>query len=184
MAENYWKTLSARTLLDHPRVTVTEHEVELPDGSRTEYLQYENLQDYVTVIAERAGEIAMIKEYSYPHDEWLWQFPEGSIEAGEEPEPTAHRELGEEAGLAAERMELIGTNYSHHRRSKEENYIFVASEVTEIDKLVGDHEEMGIEVHWFAVDEVRKMVLKGDIVQKNALAALALYLMHDGSSGR
>lgn len=176
MAKQSWKRLSTTTLLTHPRLTVVEDEVLLPDGYQTQYIRYENLLSYVTVIAVRDDKIALLKEYSYPHDEWLWQFPEGSIEPGESAESAAVRELDEEAGLRATEMKALGLNYAHHRRSTEKNYVFVARGAAEIPKAAGDREEQGTELHWVSHEELMAKLIQGHIVQKNALAALALYL--------
>jgi ADP-ribose pyrophosphatase len=175
-----WKRLETETLFTHPRLTVVEDDVELPDGTRTKYMRWEGQKDYVTVIATRIGEIAMIKEYSYPHDEWLWQFPEGSIEGEESPEESTVRELREEAGLGSDSIERIGMNYGHHRRTTEKNYIMLAGDAYEVEKTGGDVEEQGTELHWVKLNEVKKMMAEGQIKQKNAMAALSLYLVHLG----
>lgn len=181
MSHKSWKKLSSETLFTHPRIILVEDDVELPDGTQTKYLRHENLPDYVTVLAVRDGKIAFLREYSYPNDEWLWQFPEGGIERGESAEVAAVRELREEAGLMAAAFEPLGKNYGHHRRTTEINYVFLASGVSETKKSGGDLEEQGTELHWFDEAEVLRMMASGEIVQKNALAALALYLAH--SSG-
>lgn len=177
----FWRRSATKILLNHPRLTVVEDAVTLPNGAETSYMRYEGLPDYVTVLAVRNdGKLAFIKEYSYPHDEWLWQFPEGSIEQGESAESTAVRELREEAGLVAGAYRQLGMNYSHHRRSTEKNYIFLATDAHEAGRIGGDIEEQGTELHWFELSEVIRTIAEGDIVQKNALAALALYLAHTG----
>lgn len=176
-----WKRLSTKTIFTHPRLTVVEDEVVLPDDAKTTYLRYEGLPDYVTVIAIRDKQIALIKEYSYPHNEWLWQFPEGSVEDNEDPAYAAERELSEEAGLAG-KLEKLGMNYSHHRRSTEKNYVFIAQDVGEATRKVGDIEEQGITVHWFSEADIKNMIVSGKIVQKNALSALALYFSRPSGS--
>ncbi|MEO6760866.1 MAG: NUDIX hydrolase [Candidatus Saccharimonadales bacterium] len=176
MAKGFWKKITTRTLFTHPRLTLVEDEVILPQGKSTKYLRYDGLPDYVTVIVERDSQIALNKEYSYPHNEWLWQFPEGSIEPGEKPIEAARRELREEAGLSGN-LSQVGMNYGNHRRSTEKDYIFVASSARKVDKSKGDDEEFGTETHWFSQAEVKNMVCDGKIVQKNALAALSLYFV-------
>jgi putative (di)nucleoside polyphosphate hydrolase len=37
-----------------------------------------------------------------------WQMPQGGVDAGEDPRPAALRELEEEAGLAADKVEVLG----------------------------------------------------------------------------
>jgi 8-oxo-dGTP pyrophosphatase MutT (NUDIX family) len=152
----------------------------LPDGTTIPYMRHEGLLDYVTVIATRSDKVALIKEYSYPHDEWLWQFPEGSVEVDESPVEAANRELAEEAGLGVEEWQKLGINYDHHRRTTVKCYIFLGYHAHEVEKKAGDVEEQGTELHWFTLQEIKKMILNGLIVQKNALAALSLYLVQVG----
>ena len=177
MKKEYWKRLSTGTLLKHPRITIVEDEVILPTGTQTKYLRFEGLNDYVTVIAVRENKIAMIREYSYPHDEWLYQFPEGVIDTGETPDDGARRELAEETGLTTERIKKIGINYDHHRRNTTIDHVFIATGIKEGAKPVGDEEEHGTETYWFTIDEVKNMLRNGKIVQKNAQAAVALYFL-------
>lgn len=175
--KNYWKKLGTETVFDHPRLTVVEDHVELPNGKQTKYMRYEGLRDYVTVIAQKDKKILLVKDYSYPHDEWLWQFPEGDTELGEEPAQSARRELQEEAGLDAKQITQLGLNYDHHRRTERKDHIFIASDLAEVSGVVGDVEEQGIQSQWFDIMEVNEMVASGKIRQKNTLAAWALFLI-------
>ena len=177
MSKNYWKRLSTETLLKHPRITIVEDDVLLPTGTRTKYVRFEGLNDYVTVIAIHDNKIAMIREYSYPHNEWLYQFPEGVIDTGESPEEGASRELLEETGFPAEHIKKIGVNYDQHRRNTTVDHIFIATGINEGIKAAGDEEEHGTQTHWFTLEEVKGMLRNGKIVQKNAQAALALYFL-------
>jgi 8-oxo-dGTP pyrophosphatase MutT (NUDIX family) len=179
---NYWKKLSTQTVFEHPRLVVVEDEVELPNGTQTKYMRYEGLRDYVTVIAQQDNKVLLVKEYSYPHDEWLWQFPEGDTETGEDPVASAQRELQEEADLKAGTMAELGMNYDHHRRTARKDYIFIATNLTEITGVQGDEEEQGIETKWFDIIEVSEMIARGEIRQKNTLAAWALFLTKTGGN--
>lgn len=144
-------------------------------------MRHVGLEDYVTVIAVREGKVLLLKEYSYPHDEWLWQFPEGGVEDNEDPQQAAHRELQEEASLASDAIEQLGMNYDHHRRTSRKNYIFTAEQLHEVADVTGDEEEHGIESHWFDIMEINEMVAGGQIRQKNMLAAWALFLSKIGT---
>ena len=171
----FWKKLSSIVVYEHPRITLVEDDVLLPNDHKTKYLRFENLADYSTVIAERDNHIAFIKEYSYPLDRFLLQFPEGSIEEGEEALLTAERELAEEAGLSAAALTKIGESPANHRRSTEVQNIFLAKDVTDIERAAGDIEEVGTETVWVPKADIPAMIRNGEIVQKNALAALSFY---------
>ena len=58
------------------------------------------------------GNVLLLKRDDTQHCGGLWSFPGGKIEAGEEPETAAQRELKEETGLTASNWKYIGT-YSH-----------------------------------------------------------------------
>lgn len=172
-----WKKIKSTSLLSHPRLAVTEDEVLLPDGTSTNYLRYEGGGDYATIIAiNRLGEFALIKEYAYPSDRVLIQFPEGLLDPNETPETGASRELAEEIGYQAGSLNIIGRNLAHHRRSTAINHIAVADELEQLsEKLVADAEEKENETIWMTEEAIWVAIANGDIIQKNTLAAWAIY---------
>lgn len=50
------------------------------------------------------GDILMIKEYRYPVNDYVWAFPAGLIDPGEDYEMAAIRELKEETGIKVKRI--------------------------------------------------------------------------------
>jgi len=100
MAIKKWKTLDTKQLLKHPRITIHEDDVELPNGNKTTYVHFGEAHDAAMVIAiDSDGKILLEKEYSYPPDEILLQLPGGGIHKNETPAQAAGRELAEEANL-------------------------------------------------------------------------------------
>lgn len=170
--------MSTKVLLEHPRLTVVEDDVVLPDGHETKYVRLEELRDFVTIIATRDNKMALIKEYAYPSDEWLWQFPEGLIDKDETVLEAGSRELLEEVGLIAGELTELGTNLSNHRRSIKRAHILYAPDPRDGVKAVGDVEEQGTEFHWLPITEVYDMLKDGRIIQGNAQSALAIYLVN------
>ena len=180
MSTRFWRKVRTATLLEHPRLSIVEDDVVLPQGGEVQYLRFEGQKDYVTVIAEAEGRIVLLREYSYPLDEWLWQLPEGMLRAGEDPVVGAARELAEEAGLTPSEAELIGMNYGNHRRSTQKNYVVRARGLVPTARPPGEPEEEGTQMHWFTKQEIRDKVRSGAIRQKNTLAALGLYVALSG----
>lgn len=168
-----WKKLSEEKIFEHPRLTVYEDSVVLPDGHQTKYLRYSNAPDAASVIAiNHEGKILLQKEYSYPPNEWLFQFPGGAIDSGESPLEGALRELGEEAGLRGDLTE-IGWFYIDNRRKSTKFYMFTAQNLIEVPR---NHDiEEAFEDFWVTEAEIDHMIRDGEIVTYSALAAWAIY---------
>lgn len=171
----YWNRISSKAVLDHPRMHIVEDELVLPDGTTTQYLREINRRDYITIIAKQAGTIAMVHDYSYPNDQMLLQFPEGWVDEGETPEHAAMRELKEETGFHANQVEILGKVLNDHRRGTATGFICFAegAEDTGITHL--EAEESYTKTVRLTKAEIKEKIASGAIIQKNALAAWAIY---------
>lgn len=169
-----WKKIKSREIFKHPRLTLVEDTVELPDGTLTQYLKFKANNNSAMVICTRDNEVLLQKEYSYPPDEILYQFPGGKIESGETPEDGVIRELAEEAGLKPGSIERIGWFYVDNRRTNSKMFVFVAGDCTKSKKVSGDHEEE-ITSHWMPIDQIDRLIKDGKIVNYSVLAAWSLY---------
>jgi 8-oxo-dGTP pyrophosphatase MutT (NUDIX family) len=171
-----WKTLSSKEIFSHPRLTLIEDEVVLPNGHNTTYLKYkENGGCGATIIAQRPdGKILLQTEYSYPSSQKLFQFPGGEVEPNESPEIGANRELMEEGKLMAHRLDLLGSFYSNHRRWTEKIFVYLATDL-EQKSLPGDPEEE-MEDFWFTESEITQMIKTGQIPNHYVLTAWCLYM--------
>lgn len=168
-----WKKISEKKILDHPRYTLFEDEVELPSGHRTTYVHLGKKLDASMVIAVRNNKVFVQKEYSYPPDEWLYQFPGGGLLANEDPATGAARELAEEGGLRAASLQNIGWFYLDNRRSKARHHVFLATELS-VTKKNPDVEE-AFQDFWLTPAEIEAMIKKGTIRNASMLAGWAFY---------
>lgn len=170
-----WETISSRVIFEHPRLVLAEDRVLLPGGQEVDYLRFEGAADYATIIPRRDdGRLLLLTEHAYPVNQALLQFPEGVQDGAETPEAAANRELAEEAGLQAGKLTEIGRNLSHHRRSTAVNIIFLAEELKSV-ATKPELEEAGITSKWVRESEIWQLIASGKIVQKNTLAAWAMY---------
>lgn len=169
-----WKTVSSKEIFNHPRLTLVEDEIILPNGHQISYLKdKDNGGCAVTIIAKKDDKILIQREYSYPPNQKLFQFPGGAVPADEKPEIGANRELMEEMGLRANKLELLGSYLINNRRSKMKMYVYVATDLVE-KSLDADPEE-DIESFWFFEDEIARMIKNGDIINVHTLASWSLY---------
>lgn len=66
-------------------------------------------RDYVTVVAlTAAGEVLLVRQYRPAVEQVTLELPAGHVEPGESPEEAARRELEEETGYRAGRLEFLG----------------------------------------------------------------------------
>lgn len=173
-----WKTITRNVLLTHPRITIVEDTVELPNGHITTYVrEAPSITQSVAVMAfNSSGKLLVQREYSYPPHAIMYQLPGGSVLTGETIEEAASRELSEESGYEAAVVTRIGVMYVNNRRSDAQQYVVICTDIHE-RKLLEDDEEF-IESMWLSMDEVQTLVRRGKIENINMLAALALYRAH------
>lgn len=169
-----WKILSSKEVFNNPRLTLIEDEIILPNGDKTTYLKYkDDGRCAVTIIAKGNNKILIQREYSYPPDQKLFQFPGGAVPANEKPEIGAQRELMEEMGFGANQLELLGSYLINNRRSAMKMFVYLATDLIE-KSLQADPEEE-IESFWFSEEEITGMIKNGDIINCNSLASWCLY---------
>ncbi len=84
-----------------PWVTLVSRTLRRADGSSGIYHSFKQ-SDYVNVVAEtRAGEIILVEQFRPAVAGSTLELPGGLLEAGEDPQDCARRELAEEAGYQA-----------------------------------------------------------------------------------
>jgi ADP-ribose pyrophosphatase YjhB (NUDIX family) len=173
-----WKIIKSQEIFSHPRLTLIEDDVVLPNGVETKYLKFKHTGNAVTVMYRRDdGKFIVQKEYSHPPEEWLYQFPGGFVPDGEDLEDGANREFMEEAKLWAGKLELIGSYLLNNRRSASRMYVYLATEIEERG-MDGDVEE-DIETYWFSDKEIDELIRKGEIVNGHMLASWSLYKLRN-----
>lgn len=174
-----YKTLSSRTLLTHPRLTVVEDMVELPDGQTGDYVWFAGKRDAVGLMARRPdGALLVQQEYSYVPGVRLYQLPGGGMETGETPEAAAHRELAEEAALSARTLTLLGSYFMDHRRSAGQMFLFLAEDLDDVpnkETRQKDKYEVDLSHEWRTEQEIADLIADGKIVNVHFLAAWTLY---------
>jgi ADP-ribose pyrophosphatase len=152
----------------------------LPGGQEQEYHVFEIPDAVVVVPILRNGKIVMIGQYRYPHGRTHWEVPAGRIAAGETPRECAERELLEEAGCRAGRIQEMPGFYPTNGISPHFAHAFAALDCERISAPQPDASEQ-IVVSVFTTAQVEALLSAGRI--RDGFSALALlYFLRLASS--
>ncbi len=103
--------------------------------------------------------VLLNREFRLAPGEWVYNFPAGLIDPGENPEQAAERELREETGLRlVEITDHIGESYSAVGFSNEKNVDEVR--VAEGEIQASDSDVEAIEAGWYTREQVRELLGK------------------------
>ena len=109
---------------ENPWIRVREDQVLRPDGLPGIYGVVEFKNRAVGVLpVEADGSVWLVGQYRYPVGAYSWEIPEGGGPMSEDPEATARRELREETGLTAGKIELLTTAHLSNSVSDELGYL-------------------------------------------------------------
>lgn len=119
------------------------------------------------------GRIVMIRNHRFAVEETLWELCAGTLEDGESPLETAGRELVEETGYRAERIEPMTTFYTSPGICTERMHAYIATGLTQVGQDLEDTEK--IEVEAVTRDRALDMIEQGEIRDGKTIATLLFY---------
>lgn len=150
-------------------------QVRFPDGTTgtLEMFRHPGASAVVPFIDDPADDdprVLLIRQFRHAAEGYIWEVPAGRLDPGEPPETCARRELEEETGKVAERMERLTTIYTTPGFTDERIHLFLAHGLSagrqdrEADEFLELHE-----IRWRAVLE---MIRRGEISDGKTLSCL------------
>src|SRR5215208_1653810 len=128
------------------------------------------------------GSVAFVVQYRHPAREYVLELPAGKLDPGERPAETAAREMEEELGVVAGRMEQLSEFYTTPGFCAERLWVFLATDLRETARR---HEEDEIiEVVRMPFARALSLVADGEIDDAKTIIGLLLAAGRLGASAR
>jgi ADP-ribose pyrophosphatase len=167
-------TIESSTIYSGRVVTLEVDRVRLPDGGESVREVVRHAGAVVILPLFDEGRIALVRQFRYPVETDLLELPAGTIEPGEDPRTCAQRELAEETGWRAGRLEELGSFYSTPGFTDEVLRSFIATDLTPSAGGTALEYDEFIEVLLLPTDEAISMARRGEIQDAKTLATLFL----------
>lgn len=165
-------------------VSLDVDQVRFPDGStgEMEIIRHSGAAAILPFVSDPAGEdpqIVLLRQYRYAADGYLYEVPAGKLEEGETPAQCAARELREETGCSAQRIEPMFSFLTTPGFTDEVIHSFMATGLTTGDKQL-DADEFS-EVVPMKLSQALKMIQTNEI--RDAKTALIILYAAGFSAG-
>lgn len=166
-----WKTLASEKKVDFPLFKVFEDLVELPNGLKLDYYRIEKIP-VVTILPIFLDKIVMVNHYRYPIKSYSLELPAGHVKGNETPEECAIRELKEETGFTASKIEKLLSYNPSTEYSDQVYHIFMAKDLIEGKPEREKYEIMDIEL--FKTETVIDKIMDKKITDGRTITAILM----------
>lgn len=125
------------------------------------------------------GTVALVRQYRHPAVRYLLEAPAGTLADGERPEAGAARELEEEVGVAAERLEKLSEFFVSPGFLEEKMHVYLATGLKKRQQQLEEDEIL--EIVRLPIAEALEMITSGEIQDAKTIIGLILAAPRVGS---
>ena len=168
---NFTEKLHKRRVIHKGNVVKFSSDViVLPDGklATREYLEHPGAVAVIPFVDKK--NIVLVSQYRYPVGKLTWEIPAGKIDKNEKLLNCVKRELEEETGFRAKKIQKIVSYWPTPAFSNEVLHVYAAFDLVEATKAP-DEDEF-IEHKIFSFKEALKLVKNGKIMDSKTIIAL------------
>jgi ADP-ribose pyrophosphatase len=149
---------------------VRDDVIHLPDGTDAQYTVIASPDSAFVVPHFENGDTVLVRQWRHAWDESSWEVPAGTFDQGEDPLECARRELAEETGLVARRLESLGIVHGAAVLTGRA-HLFLAEGMTESERSPEPYEQ-DMEVLRLPFTEAFEAALDGRIAHAGSITAL------------
>jgi ADP-ribose pyrophosphatase len=183
MPPKSWKTRSSRPIYANKWTQLREDIAELPDGRTTIYGVVTFGQCVGVLPFLDHDSVLMVRQYRYVQREnHRWEMPTGGVAPGEDPLAAAQRELREEVGYSAGRLEWVSSYYTSKSVCDETAHLYLGYEL--VPAALPPDETEFLEIAAMPFAEVLDLVLRSEIRDGMTIIAVLHAARLRGDLGR
>ncbi len=156
------------TVFENPVFTIQEFDVEFENGVKKTFSKLVKSDSVVIVPVTIDKRIVFIREYHAAVNKTFLTLPGGRIDAGEDPESTALRELEEETGYKAAEVAKITELLLSPGYLQQTTYGFMANGLTRTTTKLEETERINVEEH--AIGELEQLIEMGELCEARDVA--------------
>ena len=162
--------------------TLALDNVTLPNGVTTviDIIRHPGASAIVPMLNKTT--VLLVKQYRYAAGGFIWEIPAGTLNPEESPLECAKRELIEETGYSADKLEKLTEIVPVPGYSDERIHLYLATGLVKAVQNL-DKDEI-LNVHEINMDDALKMIAKGEIIDSKTISGLYLascFLVNRGS---
>jgi ADP-ribose pyrophosphatase len=168
------RIISSREVFKSKLFTVVEEVAHDPDGFEIHRSIVRHPGSAVMMAIDEKSRILLVQQFRLPAEQYLWELPAGRLDPGEAPLEAAKRELREETGYQAQNWTELAEFWASPGYVAERMHVFLATTLTEGQKEPMEDER--IEIGWFSIDDVSRMIHDGQISDAKTMIGYFMYL--------
>ncbi len=151
-------------------LNLTLERAELPNGVACDLEIIRHMGAAAVLPLTEDGEVILVRQYRHATGGWLLEIPAGKLDDGEQPDACGRRELVEEAGVDAGRLEPLGWIWTTPGFADERIWLFLATQLRPARQQL-EHDEV-LTVERLPLARAVEMAASGEIVDGKTVCAL------------
>jgi ADP-ribose pyrophosphatase len=164
------KVTKSKNIFQGKIFDLRQDQIEMPNGNLSTFDILEHPGAVVIIPKDDDKNIWLVRQYRHAVGGMILELPAGTLETNEEPIDCANREIQEEIGMRAKSMIDLGKIYNAPGYSTEIMQIFFAENLS-ASVLPMDEDEI-IEVEKYSINEIKQMIISGEIVDAKTIAGI------------
>jgi ADP-ribose pyrophosphatase len=156
-------------------IAVGHGRFEAPDGTEfdRDLVHHPGAVSVVPLLDD--GRVVLVRQYRAPLDEFVLELPAGKRDvAGEPPEITAARELEEEVGYRAGRLDKLCEFFNSPGFTDEWSHVYLATDLEEAPTAAQGPEEEHMTIEHVPLSAVPALIAAGELTDGKTIIGLLL----------